>query len=61
MVMWDNTATLHRATDTGSYGGKYVRDMRRTTTKDTSSYKYGENEDHSWEAGISKVKSEGEH
>ncbi|KAF2173359.1 hypothetical protein M409DRAFT_61808 [Zasmidium cellare ATCC 36951] len=61
LVMWDNTATLHRATDTGSYGGKYVRDMRRTTTKDTSRYRFGENEDHSWEAGISKVKTEGEH
>lgn len=33
-VMWDNTAVLHRATSTGVYGEKYVRDMRRTTTKD---------------------------
>lgn len=54
--MWDNTAVLHRATASGSYAEKYVRDMRRTTTKDDSSFKYGENEDHSWEAGISKVK-----
>lgn len=57
LVMWDNTAVLHRATATGSYGGVHVRDMRRTTTKDDGNYKYGENEDHSWEAGISKVKT----
>ncbi|KAF2483097.1 putative alpha-ketoglutarate-dependent 2,4-dichlorophenoxyacetate dioxygenase [Neohortaea acidophila] len=57
MVLWDNTAVLHRATDSGSYGSKYVRDMRRTTTKDDSSYAFGENEDHTWEAGISKVKT----
>jgi alpha-ketoglutarate-dependent 2,4-dichlorophenoxyacetate dioxygenase len=56
-VMWDNTAVLHRATATGSYADQYVRDMRRTTTKDDSSYAFGENEDHTWEAGISKVKS----
>lgn len=56
-VMWDNTAVLHRATSTGSYAEKYVRDMRRTTTKDDSSFRFGENEDHSWEAGISKVKT----
>ena len=34
-VMWDNTAVLHRATSTGSYSEKYIRDMRRTTTKDS--------------------------
>lgn len=56
-VLWDNTAVLHRATASGSYGSKYVRDMRRTTTKDDSSYAFGENEDHTWEAGISKVKT----
>ena len=54
--MWDNTAVLHRATASGSYAETYVRDMRRKSTKDDSSFKYGENEDHSWEAGISKVK-----
>ena len=31
MVLWDNTAVLHRATTGGTYGGKYRRDMRRTT------------------------------
>lgn len=54
--MWDNTAVLHRATDTGSYAEKYVRDMRRTTTKDDGPYRFGENEDHDWQAGISKIK-----
>ncbi|KAK4499758.1 hypothetical protein PRZ48_007944 [Zasmidium cellare] len=55
MVMWDNTAVLHRATSTGSYGEKYVRDMRRTTTKDSSAYSWGENDPNDpWEAGISQ-------
>ncbi|KAF7190113.1 Alpha-ketoglutarate-dependent 2,4-dichlorophenoxyacetate dioxygenase [Pseudocercospora fuligena] len=55
MVMWDNTAVLHRATSTGSYSEKYVRDMRRTTTKDNGNYSWGENDPNDpWEAGISQ-------
>jgi alpha-ketoglutarate-dependent 2,4-dichlorophenoxyacetate dioxygenase len=42
MIAWDNVSTLHRATG-GSYEGKYVRDMRRTTVKDHSSEAWGLN------------------
>lgn len=54
MVMWDNTAVLHRATATGSYGEKHVRDMRRTTTKDSgkSFYSVPENKTDSEQANI---------
>lgn len=44
MVLWDNTAVLHRATSGGSYFGKHRRDMRRTTVKDSGKYAWGENE-----------------
>jgi len=42
MVAWDNTCVLHRATG-GSFEGKYVRDMRRTTVHDDSSTAWGLN------------------
>lgn len=42
MVAWDNTSVLHRATG-GSFEGKYVRDMRRTTVHDDSSTAWGMN------------------
>ncbi|KAJ9613882.1 hypothetical protein H2200_002018 [Cladophialophora chaetospira] len=52
MIIWDNTAVLHRATG-GSYEGKYPRDMRRTTVKDMSSTKYGLNgEGADWRVGL---------
>ena len=53
MVMWDNTAVLHRATANGTYAGKYRRDMRRTTVKDHGKYAWGENEVGTpWQAGL---------
>lgn len=42
MVAWDNTCVLHRATG-GSFEGKYVRDMRRTTVHDDSPTAWGLN------------------
>lgn len=42
MVAWDNTAVMHRATG-GSFEGKFVRDMRRTTVHDESSTAWGLN------------------
>ncbi|KAF7846352.1 hypothetical protein BT93_L4508 [Corymbia citriodora subsp. variegata] len=44
MVMWDNTAVLHRATDGSGYIGKHVRDVRRTSCFDTGKYAWGEND-----------------
>ena len=53
MVMWDNTAVLHRATAGGTYAGKYRRDMRRTTVKDSGKFAWGENEvGTAWQAGL---------
>lgn len=43
MIMWDNRAVVHRATDSGSYAYKYRRDVRRTTVKDDGLSAYGEN------------------
>lgn len=43
IVIWDNTAVLHRAT-AGSYEGKYVRDMRRTCVMDASKDAFGLND-----------------
>ncbi|KAF5004436.1 hypothetical protein FDECE_9074 [Fusarium decemcellulare] len=55
LVMWDNRAVLHRATEAGSYNGKYKRDMRRTTVKDSGKFGWGENGvGCSWQAGLSK-------
>ncbi|KAE8331434.1 hypothetical protein BDV39DRAFT_201085 [Aspergillus sergii] len=42
IVIWDNTAVLHRATP-GAYEGKYCRDMRRTCVMDSSKDAYGLN------------------
>ncbi|KAF2715218.1 taurine catabolism dioxygenase [Pleomassaria siparia CBS 279.74] len=42
MVAWDNTSVMHRATG-GSFAGKYVRDVRRTTVHDDSSTAWGLN------------------
>jgi alpha-ketoglutarate-dependent 2,4-dichlorophenoxyacetate dioxygenase len=42
MMAWDNTCVMHRATG-GSYEGKYVRDVRRTTVHDDSSTAWGLN------------------
>lgn len=54
MVFWDNTAVLHRATPGGAYTTKYKRDMRRTTTKDSGKYGWGEDgPETTWETGIS--------
>ncbi|KIM94677.1 hypothetical protein OIDMADRAFT_135637 [Oidiodendron maius Zn] len=44
MVMWDNTATWHRALDSSQYKFKYRRDMRRTNTFDDGPNAWGENE-----------------
>ncbi|KAK3677009.1 hypothetical protein LTR78_003214 [Recurvomyces mirabilis] len=52
MIIWDNTSVLHRATG-GTYEGKYPRDMRRTTVKDMSSYKFGLNDpSNEWRVGL---------
>ncbi|KIW12257.1 hypothetical protein PV08_09533 [Exophiala spinifera] len=52
MIIWDNTAVLHRATG-GSYEGRYPRDMRRTTVKDMSSTRFGLNgEGADWRVGL---------
>lgn len=40
LVIWDNTAVLHRA---GKMTGRYKRDMRRTTVHDSSSTAWGLN------------------
>jgi alpha-ketoglutarate-dependent 2,4-dichlorophenoxyacetate dioxygenase len=42
MVAWDNTCVMHRATG-GTFSGKYVRDVRRTTVHDDSSTAWGMN------------------
>lgn len=42
MVAWDNTCVLHRATG-GSFEGKHVRDVRRTTVHDDSPTAWGLN------------------
>lgn len=44
MVMWDNTAVLHRATDGSGYIGKHIRDVRRTSCFDSGKYGWGEND-----------------
>ena len=40
LVIWDNTAVMHRA---GKMTGKWKRDMRRTTVHDDSSQAWGLN------------------
>ena len=44
MVMWDNTAVLHRATDASGYRHKYRRDVRRTSSWDNGPHAWGEND-----------------
>jgi len=43
LVIWDNTAVMHRAGE-GTFMGKYKRDMRRCTVHDSSSQAWGCNE-----------------
>lgn len=43
LVVWDNTCVMHRA-GSGSFEGKYRRDMRRTTVHDSSGQAWGLNE-----------------
>lgn len=43
LIIWDNTAVMHRAAG-GAYEGRYKRDLRRTTVHDASSTAWGENE-----------------
>ncbi|KAK1077539.1 hypothetical protein LTR33_008002 [Friedmanniomyces endolithicus] len=43
LIIWDNTAVMHRAGG-GAFEGKYVRDLRRTTVHDASSTAWGLNE-----------------
>jgi len=42
LIIWDNRAVLHRA-GPGTFGGKYIRDLRRTTVHDDSETAWGEN------------------
>ena len=42
MIAWDNTSVMHRATG-GSFQGKYIRDVRRTTVHDDSPTAWGLN------------------
>jgi alpha-ketoglutarate-dependent 2,4-dichlorophenoxyacetate dioxygenase len=42
LIIWDNRCVLHRATG-GSFEGKYVRDLRRTTVHDDSPTAWGLN------------------
>jgi len=42
LVIWDNTAVMHRA---GKMTGRYARDMRRTTVHDDSSQAWGLNQE----------------
>lgn len=44
VVMWDNTAVLHKAAAGAPYLTKYVRDMRRTSVFDMGPYGHGEND-----------------
>ncbi|KAL1965250.1 hypothetical protein VTN77DRAFT_5852 [Rasamsonia byssochlamydoides] len=43
MIIWDNRCVLHRATG-GSFEGRYVRDLRRTTVHDDSPTAWGLNQ-----------------
>jgi alpha-ketoglutarate-dependent 2,4-dichlorophenoxyacetate dioxygenase len=42
LIIWDNRAVLHRA-GPGTFQGKYIRDLRRTTVHDDSETAWGEN------------------
>jgi alpha-ketoglutarate-dependent 2,4-dichlorophenoxyacetate dioxygenase len=43
LIIWDNTCVMHRA-GSGTFHGKYIRDMRRATVHDGSSQAWGFNE-----------------
>ncbi|KAH9904672.1 taurine catabolism dioxygenase [Xylariomycetidae sp. FL2044] len=43
LIIWDNTAVMHRAAG-GAYEGRFKRDLRRTTVHDASSTAWGKNE-----------------
>jgi len=44
MIMWDNTAVLHRSVAGGQYLTKYKRDVRRTTSYDMGPEAHGMND-----------------
>lgn len=44
LVMWDNTAVLHRAQAGAGYIGKYIRDMRRASVFDMGPHAWGLND-----------------
>lgn len=50
IVMWDNRALLHRAAG-GTFGGKFRRDLRRTTVHDDSAHAWGLND----QTGVSAI------
>jgi len=59
LIMWDNTAVLHRAIDGGSYLGKYARDMRRTTSFDMGPEAHGMNDpNNSFRQGLNPLKTD---
>ncbi|KAF7186640.1 Alpha-ketoglutarate-dependent 2,4-dichlorophenoxyacetate dioxygenase [Pseudocercospora fuligena] len=43
VILWDNTAVMHRSTG-GTFEGKYKRDMRRATVHDGSAQAWGLND-----------------
>lgn len=43
LIIWDNTCVLHRA-GSGTFAGKFKRDLRRTTVHDASSTAWGLND-----------------
>ena len=56
MIMWDNTAVMHRSTEGGSYLTKYVRDMRRTTSYDMGPEAHGKNDpEHPFRQGLNPL------
>ena len=56
LVIWDNTAVLHRAAG-GEFVGKYRRDLRRTTVHDASSTAWGLNEPIDSRQGFKEVQA----
>ncbi|KAF1918749.1 hypothetical protein BDU57DRAFT_442944 [Ampelomyces quisqualis] len=51
IIIWDNTALMHKACR-GNFEGRYVRDMRRATVHDASSTTWGFNERTDLRAGM---------
>lgn len=59
LIMWDNTAVMHRAIGGGSYLGKYARDMRRTTSFDMGPEAHGLNDpNNSFRQGLNPLKTD---